>query len=297
MRVFNVLPCIATKAITQTLFNYLNHVNVPEFDRPKVNMKNEFYYSRIMVTYAKKSYIGLQSRQESHIFEKPKLDVKGVNFFKSTASESTSKFIYDKILIDKILAPKSGVISLRDTYETIYKFQQEMAGKIAQGDMGFFKRAIKVKSPEAYANPMRNSSYKAVFVWNSIHGEKEQIEFPAIVTIIKVELRNKADVAKLEAWPDIYNGIMNLFENKEYDIGDHVDDDGKVVKGKGIKSIALPPDIEEVPEWILPIIDIETLVNDNMKLMTQIFKPLGMCRGNITHSGSSLAYYTNIIRL
>ena len=295
LRILNVLPTIATAAITQTLFNYLGHVNVPEEDRPKVNMKNEFYYSRVMVTFAKKSYIGLQKRQEAHIFTTPRLDVKGVNFFKSTASESTSKFIYDKILINELLQPDDGKISLRRTYETIYNFQKEMADKISHGDMGYLKRAIKVKSPDAYANPMSNGNYKAVYVWNRTHGEKEQIEFPAIVTLVKVQLRNKADVAKLEQWPEIYQKMMDLFEN-DPEIGDYMED-GKLVKGKGIKSIALPPELEEVPEWVLPIIDVETLVNDNMKLMTQIFRPLGMSRGNITHSGASLAYYTNIVRI
>ena len=76
-----------------------------------------------------------------------------------------------------------------------------------------------------------------------------------------------------------------------------IDADGKVKKGKGIKSIALPGDLDEVPDWVLAIIDTETLVADNMKLFVQVCRPLGMSKGTTSHNGSSVTYYTNIIRI
>ena len=295
LRALNTLNVLCARAIRQRLDNYLGVVNVAEKDRKFIKMKNEFYYSRVMITFAKKSYVGLQIRQEQTIFKKPVLDVKGVNFFKSTASEDTSKFIYDDILMGQLLQSDEEP-SLRNIYRTIYKFQERITDEIANGNMGYLKRSIKVKTPDAYANPLRIGQYKAVYVWNKIVPDADRIKLPATVTLVKVVLRTKKDASRLENWPDIYDRVIRLFDT-DPEIGDYVDEFGKTVKGKGVKAIALPDGMDDVPDWVLAIIDTETLVSDNMKLFTQIFKPLGLVKGGTTHNGSSMTYYTNIVRI
>ncbi|MCM1295205.1 MAG: hypothetical protein NC311_06660 [Muribaculaceae bacterium] len=299
LKVLNVLSCFASSAIAATLWNYLGYVNVAEEDRGYIKMKNEFYYSRVIVTYAKKSYIGLMTRKEAFVYPKPKMDVKGVNFFKSTASEKTSKFIYDDVLMGELLQPKDGKISLRRVYKTISDFQHRIADEIKAGDMGFLKRSIKVKSADAYKDPYRISQYRAAYVWNQICDDKDRIELPATVTIVKVKLQNKKDLAALAPWPHIYDRILHLFEtNPEF--GDHpVVKNGKerMVKGKGINSIALPVDFDEVPDWVLAVIDVETLVSDNMRLFTQLYKPLGFSEVTVNHNKNQMKYYCNIVRI
>lgn len=297
IKLINILSYITSAGIKETLHHYLGKVNVAEEDRKYIKMKNEFYYSRLIVTHAKKSYVGLMQRQESHVYDEPKLDVKGVNFFKSTASERTSKFIYDEILMNQLLQPKDGTISLQRTYRAIHDFQMDIAKDIAKGDMGFLKRSIKVKTKDAYANPMSIGAYKAVWVWNYIADDGHQIVLPATTTQVKVILRNKQDAAKLEKWPEIYHKVMELFDTNP-EVGDFLDEKtGKLKKGKGIKTIALPDDMDEVPDWVLAIIDVNTLVNDNMALFTQLYRPLALAKGTTTHNGANMAYYTNIVRI
>lgn len=296
MRILNTLAVLISTAVAKTLYYYLGKANVAEEDRPYINMKNEYYYSRVVTTYAKKSYIALMVRQEAHMFDPPKLDVKGVNFFKSTASEKTSKFIYDKVLMEQLLMPKSGTPSLKDIYKTIYQFQRKITREIAEGDMGYLKRSIKVKTEDGYSNPMQIGQYKAVYIWNRICNDKDQIKLPATVTLVKVKLRNKQDAAPLSSWPDIYAKVMDLFDNDSA-VGDYIDEDGNRKKAKGINTIALPEAYEEVPKWLLSIIDVETLVEDNMKLFTQLYRPLGMSQGSTSANGVSRKYYTNIVRI
>lgn len=299
LKVLNILSCFASSAIAATLWNYLGYVNVAEEDRKYIKMKNEFYYSRVIVTYAKKSYIGLMTRKEAFVYPKPKMDVKGVNFFKSTASEKTSKFIYDDVLMGELLQPKDGKISLRRVYKTISDFQHRIADEIKEGEMGFLKRSIRVKSPDAYRNPFRISQYKAVFVWNYVCDDKDRIDLPNTVTIVKVKLQTKKDIAALAPWPKIYDRMMHLFEtNPEF--GDYtVSKNGKErrVKGKGINAVALPVDFDEVPDWVLAVIDVETLVSDNMKLFTQLYRPLGFSEVSATHNKNQMKYYANIVRI
>jgi len=300
-RILNTLSYFTTASIKQTLYNYTSNVNIAEADKKFIKMKNEYYYKRMLITFAKKSYIGLMARQESHIFTEPELDVKGVNFFKSTASEATTKFIYDEILMNQLLVPKDDKVSLKRTYKKIYEFQRQIADKIKDGDMGFLKRGIRVKSKDAYAKPLSIGQYKAVYVWNKINSDKDRIELPSTVTIVKVNLKTRQDVGKLAPWTDVYEKVMDLFNNDPA-IGDYWDIDKitkekKLVKGKGIKAIALPNEYDEVPEWILEVIDVETLVADNMNLFAQLYRPLGMSKGDSTHNGSSVSYYTNIVRI
>lgn len=301
LRILNTLSNFASSAVAETLWNYLGFVNVAEEDRPRINMKNEFYYTKVIVTFAKKSYIALMTRRESVVLKVPELDVKGVNFFKSTASKETSDFIYEEMLMNQLLQPKSGQISLKKTYKAMREFQMHISEEIAHGNMGFLKRSIKVKSPDAYSDPYRISQYKAVYVWNCLNDETEHIQLPGIVTIVKVKLQTKKDAAALAPWPKIYNKVIHMFDTDPV-IGDHIEFDtktkkDKMVKGKGINSIALPTDMDEVPDWILSIIDVETLVADNMRLFDQLMRPLGYVPGGSTHRGAAQKFYTNIIKI
>lgn len=296
LRILNTLSCISSAGVHQTLWNYLGHCRVPEEDRKFINMKNEFHLSRLLITYAKKSYLGLRLRQESVMLNPPELDVKGVNFFKSTASKKTTNFIYDKILMDQLLQSEDGNIRTARIHRAIQEYQDNMVDEIKSGDMGYLKRSIKVKSPDAYKDPMRIGQYKAVYVWNQICKEKDRIELPATVTLVKVKLAKKSDCAPLDQWPDIYDKIMRLFET-DIEIGGGVDSDGKRIAPKGIKAIALPTEMDEVPDWLLSIIDVETLIGDNMKLFTQLYRPLGLVCGETSHNGSSISYYTNVVKI
>ena len=62
IKILNTLSCCASAAIATTLNNYLGYVHVAPEDRGYIKMKNEFYYERVIVTIAKKSYIGLLTR-------------------------------------------------------------------------------------------------------------------------------------------------------------------------------------------------------------------------------------------
>ena len=178
-----------------------------------------------------------------------------------------------------------------------------MTREIQDGNIGYLKRSIKVKSRDAYADPMRINAYKSAYVWNKVNDDKDRIELPATVTVVKVKLKTKKDVTALSPWPKIYERMIKLFEEdpnigdheeKVYQKGQHVT---RMVKGKGITSIAIPGDMDEVPDWVLAIIDTETIVQENMKLMSQIMKPLGFHEGKVNINGHTGSYYTSIVRI
>ena len=296
MRMMNVIVCLVDVGIKDTLANYLCTVNVPMSDRKFVLMKNEFHYSTIVTTFAMKSYFGLQLRQEKVMLNPPKLDVKGVNFFKSTSSKHTTDFIYDDILMGEILKPKDGKIKIKRILSKIHRYEDEMADRIKAGDMGYLKTSIRVKSSDGYARPMSIGQYKAVYVWNKICEQKDLIELPGTVTLVKVKIRKKEDIVPLADYPGMFEKFSALFEDPNL-LKARETSKGTVYDFTGIKSIALPGTFDEVPEWLLSIIDVETLIQDNMKLFVQLYSPLGLTKGRSSHNGATMSYYTNIIRI
>ena len=303
LKILNTLAVFAGTSLPATLWNYTGYVNVAPEDRGQINAKNEFCMSSILITYAKKSYLSWQVRQEAVVFDHGKLDAKGVTFFKSTSTERTTNFIYDDILRDQIFEPKDGKVSLKRIYKTVADYQKRITKEISDGDIGYLKRSIKVKSPEAYADAMRINGYRSTYVWNKLVDDKDRIDLPATVTVAKVKLKTKKDCAALAPWPKIYERAIKLFE-KDPEIGDHEETifrngekKTRMVKGKGINSIAIPGELDDVPDWILAVLDVETLVQENMSLLSQVMKPLGFHEGKVNVSGKTGAYYTNIVRI
>ncbi len=294
IKLVNIFCVLASSAVKETLYNYLDMVNVEDEFKDKINMKNEYYLETVGVTFAKKSYFGILTRQEGFIFPEPKLDVKGVNFFKSTSTEKTTKFIYDEILMKRIFNSSDGKIYIKKIVRKIKQYEDTMYNEIKNGDMGYFKKAVKVKSADAYVDPMKISAYKATYVWNVLCDENEQIALPAVTTSVKVNIKSMKDLASLEKYPDIFDKFVYLLE-KDKNL-QRVDSKGKS-KFIGIKSIALPYGTNKVPDWLLEIIDVETIISDNMKLFTQLYRPLGFKPGSNPYNGSQVKYYTNIIKL
>lgn len=292
--VMNTLAHACDIACHQTLYNYTDRVGIPKEEQYHIKMKNEFYLSRLVTSYAKKSYVGLQYRREGTIFDEPVIDVKGLNFFKSTASKNTADFIYKEILMGELLTkPKVDIIKI---HEKIMDYQRRMERDIKNGDMNYLKRSIRVKSEDAYKAPLKISQYKAVFIWNYLNPD-EPIELPNTVTIVKVALTDYSDIAALDKYPEIYEKMKKLFDDytKIFPVSEKQLESGKVKKK--ITAIALPSDYESIPDWLLDIIDVETIISDNMKLFVQLYKPLGFIAGKSTHAGTSINYYTNIVRI
>ena len=293
IRLVNIMCVLASSAVGQTLWNYLDRVGVEDDFKGFINMKNEFFLAMVGVTFAKKSYFGILNRQEGYIYPKPELDVKGVNFFKSTSTERTTEFIYEEILMGSILQPKDGQIDIRKIMKKITEYEDQMYNAIRTGDMGYLKRSVKVKTPDAYKSPM-STAYRGVYIWNTLADKDEQIELPGIITQVKVNIKSKKNLAALADYPEIYEQFVHMMDNDPN--LRRVGSDGKE-KFIGINTIALPYGMDDVPEWILSIIDVETIVSDNMKLFAQLFRPLGLNPGTSSHNGSSHKYYTNIIKL
>lgn len=226
----------------------------------------------------KKHYASLQEVQEGNIIPYDKqLDIKGIDaFLKSTIPMSTRNALKEILLEDILRATK---IDQFKVIKHIGIFEKQITESIRNGDREYYKPAT-IKSQNTYENPMRIQGIKASVVWNNIKPDDDGL------SKINLEERNAIDIAKIncnkitveklkDKYPEVYNKAVELMKDPNF-------------KGQ-ITSIAIPLDVK-VPEWVLELIDYNSIINDNISGFT--FESIGIKRLE-----RKAVNYTNMIQL
>ena len=277
----SIMAYVLTDVIANTLDVFLEKSNIDKEHRGKTSMKNEFLYKSILLTPAKKHYMGAQLIQEGVVFKEPKLDIKGMEFKKpSYASKETTELI-TKMLYDEILT-KNGEPDIAKILRIISKFEKRIERSIYNSEFTYLKTA-NVKTESAYSNPLSTGPYKAVHTWNYINPDRE-IELPATVYLLKLDITKEQDIVQLKySEPEIYDKLCYLI--KLYSKGK--------ATSSGIKNIAIPMD-GEIPSWILPYVNMDEIKSNNTKLAFPILNSLGI---KTIHKVANTPYFSNIIKL
>lgn len=230
-------------------------------DKCKIIMKNEFYMYRVLLTLVKKHYASLQGIQEGkYLGTEGSLDIKGIDCMAKSVTSADTKKQLKKIMLEDILKPEN--IDQMKLLKDIAIFEKKIYNDTISGSKKYFK-PLSVKSIDNYEKPFQEQGIKATVAWNYIAGPE--------VPSLDLTDRNGIDVAKViinlatiekikEKHPYQYDRMKELLDPES---GVYVE--GKlayeVFKGK-ITSIAIPKDTP-VPEWLLELIDIQSIVCDN----------------------------------
>lgn len=273
----NIFCYLITKYSDLILSKYATVANIPKDFHFRLNMKNEFFYLRMILTSRKKSYCGLIRLREGKELIPEKPDNKGLQFIKSTAAPETKE--YFKKLTKDILYKKN--ISTTYVLSKVKEFGDFIENDINQGNKTFLN-PLSVKDPEAYEKPFRNQGIRGVYVWNCVYPDM-QIELPDKVTIAKVKMETRDEILKLKCIDsEIYEVLMkSVFDNYDCPFRD-----------KGISVIAIPSNIDSVPEWIRYFIDKDKIVNDNLSKFYMIMESLGI---KLLDTRSNDTHYSNIV--
>lgn len=252
----------------------------------KINMKNEFYMSRIMLTRVKKNYASLQILQEGNYLGSGVLDAKGIECLtKSSISRDTQKAL-KKILLEDILT--GDEIDQVKLIKDIAILEKTIYNDLKSGSKKYYK-PVTVKSMDNYNEPLKIQGIKGAMAWNYIKGGLPGFDLSDrnSLDIVRVHT-DKASLEKIrEDYPEYYQRISELVDpNCENMIeGRKVKD---VFKGK-LESIALPKDLN-VPEWVKALINYEEIINNNLSGFP--LKSVG-----IGQFSTKKANYSNVVRL
>lgn len=273
----NIMSYIITKMITEVLNKYTKKANVPKEYRHRVNMKNEFLFTRLILADKKKRYMSSIRLREGKEVLPEKIDIKGHDFAKSSARPETMEF-FKKLAKERLLYTDN--IDIPSILADINQFHDDIDDSLKRGERNFLLPKS-VKELGAYKDPFREMGVRAVFAWNAIYPENS-IELPEKIDIVKVNLERLSDVEKLlDKYPEIYEKIVSgIFESK-------IDK----IREKGVSAIAIPRNVDKVPEWITEFMDCDTIINDNISKFHSVLRSLGLN----TIKTSKKEYYSNII--
>ncbi len=274
----NTMCFFMTNMITEVLKKYTKGANILKDYRHFINMKNELLFMRAMFEKKKRYIASIRLREGTEIYPE-KIDLKGVEFLKSTTRQATREYFVD-IIRDKILYRKK--INVAEVLNDLEQFEAIIYQSLTEGKKDFLIPKS-VKEIEGYKDPFSQAGFLSVFAWNIIYPDN-QIDLPEKIDLVKVNMSRIElieDLQKTE--PEIYERIVQGIFNSPI----------KEIAKKGITAIAVPRVFETVPEWIRPYIDYGTIVSDNLTKFQSVTTMLSL----ETAATADNKYFSNILKL
>lgn len=201
------------------------------------------------------------------------------DFIKSTATEETKeRFI--NIIKNKILGVES--INVAEIITELESVEADIIDSLKRGEKTYVIPKA-VKELEAYADAAREQGVRAIIAWNAIYPDME-IELPAKIDIIKLTLGEEHNLQRLKiSNPDIYAVVEKKILNHP----------NKVVADKLLPVIAIPRNVDKIPDWIIPYIDYDTISYNVLKKFYPLLESLGLD----TIKTSKKEYFSNILNI
>ena len=274
--IINMMGYICTRMVTDYLDRYCKlSGSYVEGRTCSLVMKNEFLFSRILLTNKRRNYADKQLLQEGHpVAEEASMAIMGLPINKTTLSEGI-KHDLQKILYDEVLSPRT--IDPRKIMNELVKMEKTIITSIMNGESTFYK-PDNVASQSSYAAPMSQNGIKAIVAYNELRDDTmPPINLDERNNIYKVKVNiTPKNVDKIkETYPQTYAKMVKLLEEG--------------IVGKKIDTVGFLRDTP-TPEWLLPFVDVQGIVSDNLHNF-----PLDSI-GLQTLDNSSISY-SNIIQL
>lgn len=270
--IINLLTFCMGKLVNDYMAKYCDNSHTTNERECLITMKNEFLFKRILITDAKKHYASKMEVQEGNIIpEEKSLDVKGMDAFVKSSTNPAIQERLKKILYEDIL--NSEYIDQIQVLRDIAKVEREIFDSINNGEKRFFK-PVKVKSLSSYENPMRIQGIVASYAYNALHEDGTEALDMSVrnsVDVVKVDMSKKNINRIQESFPTVYEKAMKLFNTKEF--------------STGISSIAIPKN-EPVPGWVLPFIEYDIIINDNISGFP--IESIGLYRGSSANNSTNM---------
>ena len=245
-----------------------------------------------MLTRNKKNYAGIVNMQEGRKVkpaEGGKLDLKGLAIRKVNTNRN-ARVLFEEILQEDILKAKD--IDIPNIIKKYKDFEKEIYDSIKSGSTEYGTPG-KANSASSYVEPFRQAPFRGAMVWNNLFPDQE-LALPARVTTIKLKLAPPVGFAEdisadrqliIDMIGEEYSEYAEVLESML------ADEDYQV--GGVINTISIPEGVKTIPEFLIPFIDIDTMVNTTIKPGIILLESLGV--QPIIANGSQ--YPSNIIKL
>lgn len=260
MILVNVLASCLDRCVIKILDFYGRIHNMDEDSRAELTMKNEFMFRRFFLMKVKKRYAASIALREGNIMIPFKLEIKGMDFIKAGVTDDVADKFTE--LIEKYIL-FSDDLQLHEMMRELKQFEKEVYHDLKNGGTRFLKPQM-YKSKEAYKQLKDENGrvtgsqawsipvFRGSSVWNELY-PMQKIYSLDRVKILKLTVTGLSDLDKIkDKYPEEYNLVLNkIFMNEDPSI-----------QKCGLKLIALPSTVKEIPEWLIPLIDYDLIISD-----------------------------------
>lgn len=261
--IVNTITYVLTEVVKKSLLQYGEFANVPEEFRPRLNMKNEFMFSKLVIGKTKKRYLSKVILREGNMMLNPKTDIKGFDFVKATTSRESEKFY--KRLIDEYIM--GDTIDTRGLMKELRNYSNHIYQSIMDGDITYLP-VTSAKPLTAYKDPASEQSVRGKIAWDLLNPDKT-IDVPSKPRLLKLKIFSEKDIEKLQyTYPNEYNIIKNKIFNdttgmfvSERKVVDKKGNTKIERKERGLVVLCIPTN-QKIPEWCKPYIDYSTMIDN-----------------------------------
>lgn len=260
MILVNVLAATIDRCVIKILDFYGRMHNMDEASRAELTMKNEFMFRRFFLMKTKKRYAASIALREGNIMIPFKLEIKGMDFIKAGVTDDVTRK-FTKMLEQHILY--SDGLELHEMMRELKEFEREIYLDLKKGGTKFLKPQM-YKAEEAYAKIKDTDGrvvgskawslpvFRGSSVWNELYPHQKIYSLDR-VRLIKLTVTGLSDLERIkDKYPTEYNLVLNkVFKSESKDIAK-----------AGLRVIAIPNGLKEIPAWIIDLIDYDVIISD-----------------------------------
>lgn len=249
--IINIIAYVCSDLIVDYLNEYSKLAgSYVEGVKCRMVMKNEFYFTRALLTNNRRNYADLQLIQEGNIIpEGERMAIMGLPINKTTLSEDVKQkmqeILYEEILaadhIDQIRVIKKLAILEKQIYDSIMNKETK------------YYKPDNIAAINSYEAPLSVNGIVAAMVYNEMRNENmPAINLEERNKIIKIKLNlNKKNVDNIkDTYPDEHAKLVALLNHPTL--------------GAKVNTLALPVDVP-VPDWVLAFVDTQAIISDSLK--------------------------------
>lgn len=248
--IINLMGYICSDLVVDYLNEYTKLTgSYDENMKCRMIMKNEFLFSRVLLTVNRRNYADLQVLQEGNIIpeDKRRMAIMGLPINKSTLSESVKKEMQDILYEDILTADSIDQIRI---IKKLAILEKQIFDNIMSKKTDFYK-PDNVAPISSYEAPMSQNGCIAEVIYNAMRSEDmPQINVEERNKIMKIKLNlSKKNAEKIkDKYPEDYARLIAMLNHP--------------VLGKlDNYTLGLPIDVT-VPDWALEFVDIQAITSD-----------------------------------
>lgn len=216
MRLAAVITYFIRMILMDQHYQLSTNMNVAEFNRRILDMKNEFYFSGLVTTMMSKHYFAEIKMCEGYLLKKSKKLIKGVHLRNSKVAKSIREYA-EKLMNDILHAlGEREQLDAAEILKEIGDMERSVMDEIKNGVWTWLQRE-NINSRSSYAKPM-SAAYMHYELWEDVFAPKygKAPPLPYSGMKIGVNLGNKTSMKNwLDSLPDqAFAERMRLFCEK-----------------------------------------------------------------------------------